>query len=309
MSWSRCSGRVPVNLRTEPGHAVLAPTTRHRLSALSQALLPLASCLLQAQESSGKHRPSCPVSNRQHKHALCLGSRWTSSIHNSPVTRGTVRGVRAQARSCFHARGYSTQAKDRTIKPFIFMDTFAGIGGNHVAASKRGGICAYTNEKNRYCIETYERNHCSGGPGISNVDGRDIRTVTLTMSHRSCVLPEADMLFAGIPCQDFSRNGKGQGLDGEKGVLFYEFMKLVIQVRTPIVLLENVSPFATDKEKEGIIVAQQVFEAAGYYMSWHIYRAVDFNLPQNRPRCFIVAVRRDLATGPFECESSGDRLR
>lgn len=49
-------------------------------------------------------------------------------------------------------------------------------------------------------------------------------------------------------------------------------------------------------------MAEEELDAAGYYVSSHIYCAADFNLAQHRDRCFVVGIRKDLAAGPFECE-------
>lgn len=184
------------------------------------------------------------------------------------------------------------------------MDLWAGIGGFGLALTKLGGICVYANEIDPHCIETYERNHCQGGPGISKVDDRDIRIVNFTMSRPSCMLPVATIACAGIPCQNWSNNGNRKGLDDElNGDSIYEFVKVLIRLQNPIAILENVAPFATNKDREGIKVAEEELDAAGYYVSSHIYNAADFNLAQHRPRCFIVGIRKDLAAGPFECES------
>jgi DNA (cytosine-5)-methyltransferase 1 len=193
------------------------------------------------------------------------------------------------------------------------MELFAGISGFGVAARKRGLTCVYANENNPCSFETYQSNHCRGGPGISKVDSRSIEQVTdteasttessSTMSRSSSPPPRATLLFAGFPCQPFSNQGKKEGLDCEKyGHLLYEIMKLLIYLRNPIVVLENVKSFA-NKEFGAMEVLYQEFEALGYHVSWHIYNSVDFNLAQNRERLFILAVRKDLAMGPFECES------
>ncbi|KAG6360745.1 hypothetical protein INS49_011811 [Diaporthe citri] len=188
------------------------------------------------------------------------------------------------------------------------MEPFAGIGAFGVALTKLGGTCVYANEIDRHCVETYERNHCRGGPGISKVDRRDIRTVTLAMSHPSCMLPIATIACGGFPCQSFSNNGNREGLgDKRNGDLIYAFVKLLIHLQNPIVLLENVASFAKVKKHGAIEVAQKELEEAGYHVSWHIYDAVDFNLAQNRDRCFIVGIRKDLAAGPFEFKQPPSR--
>ncbi|KAI7773064.1 hypothetical protein LA080_012010 [Diaporthe eres] len=212
------------------------------------------------------------------------------------------------AHICSHGRGYSTQVKDRTIKGPTIMEAFAGIGNFAVAATKLGYPCVYANEINPDCVETYEKNHCRGGPGISKVDRRDIRTVTRVMSHATCMLPIATIACGGFPCQNFSNNGNREGLDDPKnGDLFYCFVKLLIHLQNPIALLENVMSFSTVDKFKGMSVAQKELEEAGYHVSSHIYNAVDFNLPQNRDRCFIVAIREDLAASPFEFKKPPSR--
>lgn len=189
------------------------------------------------------------------------------------------------------------------------MEVFAGIGGFGVGLAKRGYNCVYANDNDPHCATTYERNHCRGGPGISEVDTRDIESVTRFLRHPERELPRATILCGGFPCPPFSHQGNSEGLDDEtRGHLFYEIVKMSIHLQIPWVIMENVSTFATNKRFEGIQEAHKEFKAAGYYMSSGIYNAVDFNLAQNRSRCFIVAVRQDLASSPFECKSAGDRL-
>lgn len=202
-------------------------------------------------------------------------------------------------------RSFSTRAEGRTIKGPTFMELFAGIGGGGVAAREQGFICVYANENDKFSVKTYERNHCRGGPGILKVDNRDIEeVVACIMSCPSSSVPRATILFAGFPCQSFSKLGKQEGLDSKKyGHFLYEIMKLLIHLRNPIVVLENVKGFATNKKFQAMEVVRQEFEKLGYYVSTHVYNSVDFNLAQHRERLFIVAVRKDLATGPFECAS------
>lgn len=123
------------------------------------------------------------------------------------------------------------------------------------------------------------------------------------MGHRSRMLPVADLLTGGFSCPSFSRQGNMEGMDDEKnGHLFYETIKVLIHLRNPWVILENVETMKTVENFGFNEVMQTEFKAAGYYMSSHIYNAVDFNLAQNRERCLIVGIRKDLASGPFICE-------
>jgi site-specific DNA-cytosine methylase len=52
-------------------------------------------------------------------------------------------------------------------------------------------------------------------------------------------LPKIDLLFGGSPCQSFSTAGNGKGFDG-KSKLFWEFVRVLNEVKPTYFLLENV---------------------------------------------------------------------
>jgi DNA (cytosine-5)-methyltransferase 3A len=62
-------------------------------------------------------------------------------------------------------------------------------------------------------------------------------------------LPKIDLVFGGSPCQSFSRSGDGSGFDGKSG-LFWEFIRILNEVKPKYFLLENVE---MKKEWEKII--------------------------------------------------------
>lgn len=62
-------------------------------------------------------------------------------------------------------------------------------------------------------------------------------------------LPKIDLLIGGSPCQDFSKaNIKREGLEGEKSSLFYEYLRLLTELKPKYFLLENVDMPAKDKQ-------------------------------------------------------------
>lgn len=52
-------------------------------------------------------------------------------------------------------------------------------------------------------------------------------------------LPKIDLLFGGSPCQSFSRAGDNKGFEGKSG-LFWEFVRILKEVKPTYFLLENV---------------------------------------------------------------------
>ena len=57
-------------------------------------------------------------------------------------------------------------------------------------------------------------------------------------------LPKIDLLIGGSPCQDFSPskwiNWESKGLEGDKSALFYEYLRLLKELKPKYFLLENV---------------------------------------------------------------------
>ena len=62
----------------------------------------------------------------------------------------------------------------------------------------------------------------------------DIRNI------KSKKLPKIDLLIGGSPCQDLSNAQNGLGLDGNKSGLFYEYIRILKEVKPTYFLLENV---------------------------------------------------------------------
>ena len=65
-------------------------------------------------------------------------------------------------------------------------------------------------------------------------------------------LPKIDLLIGGSPCQDFSRikvNEDRSGLNGKKSVLFWEYYRLLKDVKPRYFLLENVKMRKEQKEQ------------------------------------------------------------
>jgi DNA (cytosine-5)-methyltransferase 3A len=69
---------------------------------------------------------------------------------------------------------------------------------------------------------------------------------------KGCDLPSIELLIAGSPCQSFSTLGDGTGFDGKSG-LFWEFIRILNEVKPRYFLLENV---VMKKEWRDIISTQ-----------------------------------------------------
>ena len=111
------------------------------------------------------------------------------------------------------------------------LSLFDGISCGQVALRKAGINIEeyYASEINKDSIKVALKNF----PNTKQLgDVRNIRTTDL---------PKIDLLIGGSPCQDLSgAKPNGEGLNGEKSKLFYEFVRILKEVKPTFFLLENV---------------------------------------------------------------------
>ena len=107
----------------------------------------------------------------------------------------------------------------------------------------------------------------------------------------------ADVVVGGFPCQDISINGKMAGVDGKRSGLYIWMVKAVAQLRPKIFVAENVKALLLKRHEESLARVIDDFSAIGYNVSYHLYDAADYGVPQTRERVIIVGVRKDIKVG------------
>lgn len=94
-----------------------------------------------------------------------------------------------------------------------------------------------------------------------------------------------DVICGGFPCQDLSFAGVGAGLAGARSGLWFEYLRLVRELRPRFVVVENVPALVT----RGLGVVLGGLAEAGYDAVWFTLRASDVGATHLRERLFIVA--------------------
>lgn len=108
-------------------------------------------------------------------------------------------------------------------------------------------------------------------------------------------IPDHELLVGGFPCQDYSVAkplNQAHGIEGHKGVLWWQIYRLLERKRPPFVLLENVDRLLKSPAKQrgrdfAIILA--AMSDLGYMVEWRVVNAAEYGFPQRRRRVFIVA--------------------
>jgi DNA (cytosine-5)-methyltransferase 1 len=98
----------------------------------------------------------------------------------------------------------------------------------------------------------------------------------------------ADVVIGGFPCQDISVNGKGRGVDGARSGLYRAMVKVVEKTRPKVFVAENVKGLLNRNNRDSLKRVTEDFGALGYEVSFELYHAANYGVPQSRERVFIV---------------------
>ncbi len=115
---------------------------------------------------------------------------------------------------------------------------------------------------------------------------------------------KVDLVIGGPPCQAYSIHGRATDRnsmqDDYRNYLFESFVKVVQAFEPDVFVFENVAGILSAKPG-GRHVTERIFEAfesAGYEirtpagLAQSVYNAVDFEVPQNRPRVIILGIKK-----------------
>lgn len=118
-------------------------------------------------------------------------------------------------------------------------------------------------------------------------------------------IPDFDLIVGGFPCQDYSVArplSQARGIEGRKGVLWWDVYRMLRLKRPRMLLLENVdrllkSPAGQRGRDFAIILSCLARE--GYSVEWRVVNAADYGMPQKRRRVYIYG---ELGSGVWNLE-------
>lgn len=100
-----------------------------------------------------------------------------------------------------------------------------------------------------------------------------------------------DLYVGGSPCQSFSSIGGKAGLEDTRGTLFYDYVRVLEEVKPEVFIYENVyGLYRHDKGKTWRVI-QDVFENLGYHFKFEVLDSRDYGIPQGRRRIFVVGFK------------------
>lgn len=178
-------------------------------------------------------------------------------------------------------------AIDKTV-----CELFAGVGGFRLglerASQEWNTVWANQWEpgkKTQHAFDCY-CSHFGNNDNHVNIDIAQIYKVDI---------PNHNLLVGGFPCQDYSVAKTGaQGINGVKGVLWWQIREILEEKSPKFVLLENVDRLLKSPAKQrgrdfGVILA--CFNDLGYSVEWRVINAAEYGFAQRRRRVFIYAYK------------------
>ncbi|MCR4678926.1 MAG: DNA (cytosine-5-)-methyltransferase [Lachnospiraceae bacterium] len=127
-------------------------------------------------------------------------------------------------------------------------------------------------------------------------------------------IPDHTLLVGGFPCQDYSvahTLASSKGIEGKKGVLWWQIRDTLIAKKSPFCLFENVdrllkSPANQRGRDFGIILA--CLASLDYSAEWRVVNAAQYGAAQRRRRTFIFAYKNDTEYGRQMANHSFDSI-
>ena len=168
------------------------------------------------------------------------------------------------------------------MKPYRFIDLFAGLGGFHQALRGLGHQCVFACEIDEDLGRLYEKNFGLRPHG-------DIRLLDIAS------VPDHDILCAGFPCQPFSKAGGQQGLECPQWGGLFDYVIKILRAHKPLYfIIENVPNLVRHRRGETWRTIEHRLRRAGYSVQNKLLSPHQFGIPQIRERAFIVGRRGGL---------------
>ena len=142
----------------------------------------------------------------------------------------------------------------------------------------------YAVDFDEYCTQIYNNNF------EHKCEIKDVRQIDINQ------LPQFDVLIGGFPCQSFSisaQNPPRLGYKDERGMLFFEMVKILKEKQPRAFIAENVKGILSANKGKAFPMIIKEFSDAGYKVQYKLLTASDYGVPQKRERVIIIGFRDD----------------
>ncbi len=195
-------------------------------------------------------------------------------------------------------------------------ELFAGVGGFRLGMERLNSGWTTTwfsqwepGAKTQWAHECYVK-HFGDSPDINGEfhTGEDIAEVVKEN------IPDHTLLVGGFPCQDYSvahTLASSKGIEGKKGVLWWQIRDTMIAKKPPFCIFENVDRLLKSPAKQrgrdfGMILA--CLNELDYSAEWRVINAATYGAAQRRRRTFIFAYKNDTVYGKKQVGKKAEEI-
>lgn len=161
------------------------------------------------------------------------------------------------------------------------VSLFSGGGGLDLGFISEGYDILWAIDNTPNAVQTYKHN-------IGNhIICEDINRIDPQ------IIPRADVVIGGPPCQSFSLAGKRQTEDA-RGQLVWKYIDIISSIKPRAFVFENVTGLQSAKNKAGqkiLPMLMDAFREIGYTISFRVLNSADYGVPQLRKRIIIVGLQ------------------
>ncbi len=168
------------------------------------------------------------------------------------------------------------------------ISLFSGCGGLDLGFEKAGFDIPVANEFDKTIWATYKINH----PNTHLIE-KDIRNITKA-DITPYIVGEVDGIIGGPPCQSWSEAGALKGIKDARGQLFFDYIRILKEFQPKFFLAENVSGMLADRHSIAVQNILELFDEAGYDVSFTLVNAKDYGVAEERKRVFYIGFRKDM---------------
>jgi len=177
------------------------------------------------------------------------------------------------------------------------IDLFSGAGGLSQGLEDAGFEVIFASDKDKNCAKTYKANLDDNPPFFQG----DIRELDNERLLEFTGGKQVDGIIAGPPCQGFSIAGK-RNSDDPRNNLVHEITRVVELLNPKFFLVENVKGLLSMNDGEAFekVVKELSQAGEGYKINTEDNgrNAINFGVPQERERVFILGYRNDFHLQP-----------
>lgn len=180
-------------------------------------------------------------------------------------------------------------------KIFTAVSLFCGAGGLDMGFERQGFKVIWANDIDKDACATHRL------WSDAEVVCGDITKIDVS------IIPNADILLGGWPCQGFSLAGPRQ-LNDSRNTLYKYYVKYLEEKKPLCFVGENVKGMLTLGNGEIFQAIISDMYEKGYTLFYKLLNAKDYGVPQYRERVIIVGFRNDLGVTHFDFPEKHDKI-